>query len=314
MDTIRFRKPLLRRRLFVSTSPYCLQKSLLQGGEDLERLCKTSAHEGVWLYAHETQAWYSITKSTSRRETESIVAYSAEQYCVDLSPLGRRVTHVHTHPAAAYKTLVKQLARLRDHPRALAGRPIGTGGWPHYRYANGVFNVPSAQDMNAYFELKRLNPQTDLDFLIFTPIGLCLTRFNGTLEELKRARVKFVDLERMRPDIVEYARGDWSARDLIERFDKEFNSDVDNAIEVINFLRVVTEAANNAPHRQSAAAPGTEGLLDFVAPMFEAAVAVFERYFSPDEAKYFGTVAMLKAMAAGHQEIESMFGKARKPT
>ncbi len=99
MGTIIFRKPFLKRNLFLSTTPYLMERDRDSGEQDLARLVDSAHVEGCWLFTPENNHWYNIGyKTVSETGTDGYISIGVVTYNADLTQFGSTLTHYHIHP------------------------------------------------------------------------------------------------------------------------------------------------------------------------------------------------------------------------
>ena len=92
-------RPLFRRKLYISNSPYYLERSQEDGEKDLVRLAKKARREDGWTFYEDTKRWLHLTNGHSEMEEKGI--RNMEVSCTLIEGpcvLGSDPTHYHLHP------------------------------------------------------------------------------------------------------------------------------------------------------------------------------------------------------------------------
>ena len=163
--------PIEQSKLYVSTTPYKIQKSRKEGEIDLADLAKISELEGGWLFSPLDKMWYNATQRTEQSAISRLVTMEDEGYIA----LGKQLSHYHIHPKCIEKPLLNLCHNIASFGASLLD--------PKYfnNFAAAFSSLPSSTksggDIAASEKVIKLNPDCDLDFRITTSYGTVTLNF-----------------------------------------------------------------------------------------------------------------------------------------
>jgi hypothetical protein len=203
-EKIIFKRPRFRRKLYVSKKPYLLRKGQCEGEKELSDLVLKAKRESIWIYSHNNETWYNITKKngavTKRDGTKQL---SARAHSVSLSQVGKNVTHYHIHPQFVEKIETEKIREkiVGIHP-LYHTLPEPESKMIHNAFRNTTavrISIPSVGDIREYAAVTELNKDCNLDFRIVSPHGIIIAAIYGNTEnpdefaeEYKKAFTKIV--------------------------------------------------------------------------------------------------------------------------
>ena len=156
LETIKFKKPWFRKRLYLSTKPYFMGRDLESGEKDLERLVDSGKVEGAWIFNSDNSIWFNIGYRTAPNRMSC--------YGLDLEKMNiNSATHYHTHPKIAGKR------------RPITNRTLDVRFDPKIESVGRA--IPSPLDIESYIDIVRYNPKCDIDFRIASSEGIITVDF-----------------------------------------------------------------------------------------------------------------------------------------
>ena len=172
---VTFSKPLFRKRLFLSTKPYYLERTREQGEGDLERLASTKTQECIWLFYEESCDWFNLGLEGGKVNTKED---GNEFYILSFFPVfqseSSRVSHYHTHPKLAEKLEIPLVeSRLRNDSDEKIKNSDKIPQFARNLTASWMAE-PSIEDIKTYSEISHKYPNLDIDFRIASPYGITI--------------------------------------------------------------------------------------------------------------------------------------------
>ncbi len=206
MKEVTFWQPIRRKRLWLSNSSYCLERSVEDGERDLERLVRKE-EEGCWLFKDEDGVWLNLRTGIVEGKGNlglDIVGLRLWDICTLES--GARYSQYHTHPEINERLIS---GWFRDHYKELCtnlGRkPKISRDECAERLAAVHISIPSIGDIRLYSSWCDNNPGAIVDYSVASPYGIMGLRFTG---EHSGAVQKYTDFFHLG----KYERGAVSAR------------------------------------------------------------------------------------------------------
>jgi len=212
LDGMLFRKPLIKKKLHTSNFPYVFKKDREQGEKELSDLVETSNKECVWLYSADDSLWYSIGFETIKKEKEGTIRLGVVTYDVDMSKIGKNVSHYHIHPKYAenesYKMTMKD-ARKED--KYKKKNPIEQKAFEKI-IQNSIAiiaSIPSKEDIDAYvYFFSKYSKKCELDFKIASPYGVLTVEFPNKADLDSVCEVYEKRFEKVRGSVMNYHERD----------------------------------------------------------------------------------------------------------
>lgn len=114
MGNITLKKPLFRRKLYLSDSPYFMERTEEEGEQDLFKIVKNAKREHNWTFFPETTTWVSHTPEYAVDDD----GLSVTIQLLGDTPFGTEQVYYHIHPdrmwAQANEKNVRQAIRKID--------------------------------------------------------------------------------------------------------------------------------------------------------------------------------------------------------
>jgi len=116
--TIKVKKPLFRRKLHISNSPYYLERSQKDGESDLVRISRKAKREDSWMFYEDTNLWLHLKNDHSENNSQSGgIEMSCTAPAVYESPLGKEPVHYNVHPDLLFQGIVENVEVSNDAQR-----------------------------------------------------------------------------------------------------------------------------------------------------------------------------------------------------
>lgn len=182
MEGIDFKKPLFRKKLYLSTKPYFLKRSREDGEKDLEKLVDTSNCEGCWLFDIDNSVWLNLVSATEQiPHDKGINGLRAKLFPIDFTYF-ESFSHYHFHP----KTKEDELKQTMAYSTNQKAKEIMEN------YAAISLAIPSSKDISEYLKIIRKKPSF-VDFKIASPRGIITINFDK-LDEFDSPKKRYSEV------------------------------------------------------------------------------------------------------------------------
>jgi hypothetical protein len=248
-----FKRPLFRKKLFVSTRPHFFDKDRAEGEKDLEDLVFEGKHEAVWVFSVEENRWFNLAEKLLKKVTPRSVEYEVMCRGFESGSAEGEMTHYHTHPLIAFREAKRNIAtriKSNEYLRLSKSTFRPPSNIEINAYLMRVLSIPSPADIQSYVRIKDRNKNKAIDFVILSPFGytLCnLTNASSTDCE------KYQSLHRAIPDFFNYTynisdtyeEGVQSpAQPIVNNFFEIIQARTKGTIDVINLFDFSIKAFN----------------------------------------------------------------------
>ena len=168
------KRPLFRKKLFLSNKMYVLNKTLEEGENDLLSIAKKAHREESWAYFPESNNWVMNTLSTY--EDEEIMALSFLP--LDIPEYGKEKIYYHIHPDQASLNLEQELSLTKQ-----------------FRY-NDRLRIRFARFMNAIPSIPDINTalRHEDEFRIVSSLGIYSLKGSGIEYSIPKEKYKDIQL------------------------------------------------------------------------------------------------------------------------
>lgn len=167
-EELKFKKAFfLRKKLYIVDKPRYMNISLENGENDLSEISKSGVKEACWIFSHDQERWYSGSLELLQFEGGAGI----RGYNADLSQLGSKVTHYHTHNKGLLENEIEKLMKESRIQAIKNGKDFKEEYFrmvAHNLSYLGAF-IPSQDDMKSSVNMIHTTSRnTDLEFKIFT--------------------------------------------------------------------------------------------------------------------------------------------------
>lgn len=98
METFKLRKPLFRRKLYISDRPYYLERSEREGENDLTKIARKAIREDSWIFYKDIGRWIHLPNKHFEEHTAIGVNMGASMPFIQSTDAGSVAVHYHIHP------------------------------------------------------------------------------------------------------------------------------------------------------------------------------------------------------------------------